>query len=288
MITVETFAREEQRLGKQVHFHDGVWWVKTAPFYFKPIHEFHPIAPKSAKPHPWRALMGYSHQVADPSQATRHLRCNILQGDDLRSFSLDRLLPPKRRIVRQGIKNCRVEHVIDVEPLLDEMKSINISQALRFEAADGKGDYLPAAYYEQQTAKWREDMLKIFRHPGHRFMGAFVEDKLAAYVDLIQIEDTWMFGAVKSSDDYLSYRPVDALYFTILTMASQCPECNRVVNGGGDERESLTRFKSQFLLKSVLCPYYSRILLPMEKLRKLRKVIQHPNFGRLSTQAERK
>lgn len=288
MITVDTFAQEEQRLGKTVHFHGGVWWVKTAPFYFKPIHEFHPIAPKSAKPHPWLALMGYSHQVADPSQATRHLKCNILQGDDLRYFSLERLPGKKRNQVRQSVKNCRVEHVSDVEPLLEEMKSINISQALRFEAMEGKGDFLPAVYYEQNTAKWREDMLKIFRHPGHRFMGAFVADQLAAYVDLIQIEDTWVFGAVKSSDDYLSYRPVDALYFSILTMASQCLDCQRVVNGGGDERESLTHFKSQFLLKSVLCPYFSRTLLPMENLRKLRDAIRHRKLGRGSFQADRK
>ena len=274
MITAETFALGERQLGKQVHLHDGVWWVKTAPFYFKPVHEFHPFAPRCAKPHPLQALMGYSHQVAAPSQATRLLRSNILQGEDLQNFSLERLPGKKRNNVRQSIRNCRVQHVMDIEPFLDEMKRINISQALRFEATDGKGDYLPAAYYEQQTAQWREDMLKLFRHPGHRFIGAFVEDKLAAYVDLIEIETTWMFGAVKSSDDYLPYRPVDALYFTILTMASQCEDCQRVVNGGGNERESLTHFKSQFLLKSVLCPYYSRTLLPLETLRKLRNRIK--------------
>ena len=288
MITEELFAREDLRLGKTVYYHDGIWWVKTAPFYYKPINEFHPMPPKSAKPHPLRALMGYSHQVPDHSQATRHLRYNVLQGDDLRRFSLEHLPSPKRRVVRQGIKNCRVEHVTNIEPLLEEMKNTNVSQALRFEAMGGKGDYLPADYYEKHTLKWREDMLKIFRHPGHWFMGAFVGDKLAAYVDLVQIEDTWMFGAVKSSDDYLSFRPVDALYFTILTMASHCPDCNRVVNGGGDERESLTRFKSQFLLKSMLCPYYSRTLLPMEKLRQLRKLIKHSISGRLPFQAARK
>lgn len=289
MITVESFAQGERQLGKSVHLHDGVWWVKTAPFYFKPILEFHPIALKSAKPHPWLALMGYSHQVADPSQATRHMKWNILQGDDLRHYSLERLPGKKRNQVRQSVNSCRVEQVSNIESLLEEMKIINISQALRFEASDGKGDFLPPAYYERNTAKWRQDMLKIFRHPGHWFMGAFVADKLAAYVDLIQIEDTWMFGAVKSRDDYLSYRPVDALYFTILIMASQCQDCNRVVNGGGDnERETLTHFKSQFLLKPMVCPYYSRTLLPLDKLRKLRERIQFTDAGNLFLQSDRK
>ena len=50
-------------------------------------------------------------------------------------------------------------------------------------------------------------------------------------------------------------------------MASQCDVCKKVVNGGGfDERESLTFFKSQFLLTPVDLPYYTRTLLPIESL----------------------
>jgi hypothetical protein len=274
MISEETFAQEEKRLGKQVHFHDGVWWVKAAPFYYKPVHEFHPFPPKNARPHPLKALLGYSHQVPDPAQATRCVRMNVLQGDDLRSFSLERLRGKKRNQVRMGIKNCLVEALTQSDAILEQMRLINISQAKKFEGARESGTFLPSEYYELHAAKWREGILRLFNHQGHQFIGAFVGDTLVAYINLIQVEDTWMFGAVKSCNEYLKHRPVDALHFTALTTASQSGECNRVVHGGPDgEPESLTHFKAEFLLRPVSLPYYSRTVIPMEKLRSLKSLL---------------
>jgi len=270
MISEEAFAREEQRLGKNVHFHDGVWWVRAAPFYCKPIHEFGPFPPESARPKNLKALLGYSHQVPDPTQATRCLRWNVLQGDDLRHFSLERLRGKKRNQVRMGIRDCRIEALSQSDALLEQMRLINISQAKRFEGVGEHGTFLPAEHYELHASQWGEGILRLFSHQGHQFVGAFVGDTLAAYVDLLQVAGTWMFGAVKSHNVHLQHRPVDALYFTILSMASQNGECNRVVNGGPDgERGSLTYFKEEFLLRVVPVPYYSRTLLPTTRLRNL-------------------
>jgi hypothetical protein len=269
-VSEEIFAQEQARLGKQVHFHDGVWWVKAAPFYYKPIHEFRPFPPGSARPDRFKALLGYSHQVPDSAQATRNLRWNILQGEDLRGFGIDCLKSAKRRAIRRGLGECKVEQYEPTERNLGSMRQINISQAQRFEGAGESGTFLPATFYNQHADKWREGIVRLFGHQGHQLIGAFVGDTLAAYVDLIRIEDTWMLGAVKSHGDYLRHRPVDALYFTILSMASQEESCNRVVNGGPDgERETLTYFKEEFFLKVTTIPYYTRMLLPLERLRAL-------------------
>ena len=259
MISEETFALEEKKLGKQVHLHDGVWWIRTAPFYYKPINEFRPFPPNSATPHPFKSLGGYSHQISDSTQATRYVRWNILQGDALKTFSLDRISGKKRNKVRMGIRHCRVDFFKDSDVLLEQMRSINISQASRFQLGGEKKTYLLPEYYEQHADKWYSDITKYFNHKGHHFLGAFVDDILVAYIDLIQLEDTWIFGAVKSTDEYFKYRPVDSLYYTVLILASQCDKCKRVVNGGGfDERESLTHFKREFLLTPVDIPYYNQ------------------------------
>ena len=280
MISEETFAKEEARIGEQIHFHDGVWWIKAAPFYYKPVHEFRPFPPKSLKPHPLKALLGHSHQVPENIQATRNVIWNISDGENLRAFSMDRLKSAKRRAIRKGQKDCLIEIYSPSEENLEQMRLINISQASRFVKSGESGNYLRANYYESHKLKWREDMLKIFSHKGHQLVGAFVGDKLVAYIDLIKIEDTWMFGAVKSNDEYLKHRPVDAMYFNILSMAAQDSECKRVVNGGGyDERESLTRFKGEYFLKPVSLPYYSQTLLPLDRLRKLKSRLTHWRHG---------
>lgn len=287
MITEETFAKEEQRLGKQVHFHDGMWWVRTAPFYFKPVHEYRPFPPRSASPHPLKALLGYSHQVPDPAQATRYKRMNILTGDDLKNYSIERLRGKRRNLVRMGIKNCRVEVLTRSDALFEQMRSINISNAEKFENKRSRGTFHPSEYYELHAAEWREYILGLLGHQGHQFIGAFVGDKLAAYVDLIQIEDMWMFGAVKSCREYLQYRPVDALYFTTISLASKGGECHRIVNGGPDaEPESLTHFKAEFLLKPVPLPYYSRTLLPMDWLRAIKSGMTHRGHAPIAGKEE--
>jgi len=289
LISEETFAQEEKRLGKQVHFHDGVSWVRTALFYFKPVHEFRPFPPKSARPHPLKALLGYSHQVPDPTQATRCLRQNVLEGENLRRFSLDCLKPAKRRAIRRGLKDCVIELYRPSEQNLEHMRLINISQAKRFEGSGESGTFQPAEYYELHATQWREGIIRLFSHQGHQFIGAFVGDTLAAYVDLIQVEDTWIFGAVKSCNEYLQHRPVDALYFSILSMASQSGDCSRVVNGGPDgERKSLTYFKEEFLLRVVSVPYYSRTFLPMERLRSLQSRITRRRQRRTALEKEAK
>ncbi len=274
MITEETHAEAEGRLGRKVHFHQGVWWARAGPFYYKPVHEFRSFPPRAARPHPLKALLGYSHQVPAAGQGTRWLRYNILQGEELRDFSLDRLGGKRRNQVRMGNRNCRLEDLERSDATLEQMRMINISQAKRFEGKRTRGTFLPAEYYEARAARWRQDTLSLFDHPGHWFVGAYVGAVLAAYVNLIRVEDSWMFGAVKSHGDFLQYRPVDALYFEVLSMASRCAACKRVVNGGADgEPHGLTHFKEEFLLRAVAVPYYSHAVIPIAKLRGLQRRI---------------
>lgn len=270
VISESTFAQGEAMLGRAVHFHDGVWWVRSAPFYYKPVHEFRSFPPSIARPERLKAILGYSHQVPDAAQATHSLQWHVLQGDDLQHFSIESLKPAKRRAIRRGLADCRVGPYELTKRNLEAMRQINISQARRFAGAGESGSFLPAEHYEEKASEWRERMTQLVRHRGHQLVGAFFGEELAAYIDLIRIEDTWMFGAVKSCDEFLPHRPVDAMYFTILSMASQDQSCSRVVNGGPvGERASLAYFKEQFLLNVVSLPYFTRSFLSYEKLRYL-------------------
>lgn len=268
MISEEEFAHEEARLGKAVHFHQGRWWVRTAPLYCKPVHEFRPLHRGEARPHALKSLLGYSYQVEDRRHASRFLGWNILHGEALRLFGLTAIGGKRRNMVRQGLRQCHATRLHPQDQIIEQMREINIQQARRFAEAGEAGTFLPAEYYEREKDRWRAGIERYFSHRGHEFIGAFAGEALAAYVDLIRIEDTWMFGAVKSRTDMLAHRPVDALYFTILSMAAASEECNRVVNGGPDgARESLVRFKEEYGLRVAQVPYFSRSLLPVDRVK---------------------
>lgn len=275
MSFVECFALEDMRCGREVHWHAGVWWVRTAPFYCKPVHEFQPFPAGTARPHPLKSPAGFSHQVPSVDGATRFVPWNILDGDVLRGFSMETLRSKRRNMVRKGLRDCRVGAMRPDDVTLEQMRQINISQARRHETGNDPGACLPPDYYESHAAKWRGDMLALFGHDGHEFVGAFVDDRLVGYADVVRIAETWMFGAVKSSTEHLVHRPVDALYFTILCHAAASTGCERVINGGGaGEAESLARFKAEYLFRSVEVPYHTTTILPLGLIRGAKNVLR--------------
>lgn len=261
-VDANNFAMAEIALGRRLHEHDGVWWIEAQRAYYKPLNEFQPIVPGVARPHPWKSLAGFSHQVGIGSQANRFVAYNILDGEDLAGFCIARLPQKKRNQVRQGQRACRVEFLTGSEHELEEMRLVNIVQAQRFAEAGADESYLPAAYYEDHAEPWRSEMRLRFKHPGNHFLAAWVGEELAAYVVMMTIEDTWIVGAVKSDSKHLGSRPVDALYFHALSLASSTPHCRRVVNGGPSEAEGVHRFKRQFLFRPVEFPYRTSTWLP--------------------------
>jgi hypothetical protein len=262
-VSEDEFASDELRRGKELHKKDGVWWIKKAAFYYGTLNKMRICTPNEVSPDFFKALFGYSIRTNEKSASGYDLVYNILQDDNLRTYDIMRLPPKKRNKVRQGLTNCRLEVIKDVSPYLTEMKNININQALRFDSSGEKKDYLPAQYYQEHEGKWKEEMINLYMHSGHFMIGAFVGDNLAAFIDLIIIDDTWEFGAVKSHDDYLPQRPVDALYYQVLHTASRNLRCKYVLNGGAiDERESLTEFKMQFLLQPTSVHHYTSSIIP--------------------------
>lgn len=274
-ISEKVFADAELERGKEVHLNDGVWWVKKAPFYYRPLNKMRIIEPRTAKPKFLKAFLGFSYRVESPVGRGYDLNFNMLSGENMKDYDLDKIPSKKRNQVRKGIKSCEVRLVEDITPLLPEMKTINILQAKRFDSMGEFQDYLPADYYETNEELWRKEMIANYSHPAHSFIGAFVDNALAAYIDLIQIEDCWEFGAVKSHDDYFSFQPVDALYFHTLRAASRNPHCKYVINGGGNsERESLTKFKMQFLLNPTTIHNYTYSFVSGKAVSNIKELIK--------------
>ena len=262
------YAAQRCFLGHTVHLHDGVWWETTGPFHTKPAFEFRCFPPGQAKPQWSRSFLGYSHQVLERSQANRVMEFMILEGEALRTFSMERLRCEKRSQVRKGFKLCEVRRITDIESCLEDLRQINISQAKRLMEDDTFA--LSDDYYTTHAQTWKEEMRKRIAMQGHTWWGAFHEGRLIAYMITCLVDTVLFIQVMKTHTDYLKLCATDAIYFTALEHARDTPECQRIVNGG-PAREGLNRFKEQFLFRRTEIFYYTSLV----RLHRMAKGLVH-------------
>lgn len=254
MLTEKQFAEQARQLGHEVHLHQGVWWQKHQLGYYKPAFEFRPFPPGKARPRFSKAYLGFSHQVTDSGQASRMVEYMMLDGESLRSFSLDKIDGKKRNQVRKGLKSCELRRLTEVEPYLEDMRQISITQAKRQMETGSFGK--PADYYTEHAGAWRAEIRRWFALPGREWLGAFVEGRLGAYMVTYKVENVRFIGVMKTHSDFMRFCLTDAIYFTVLNQARMDPGCVRIANGG-PVRPSLDYYKEQFLFKCTPIPYYT-------------------------------
>jgi len=254
MITEDQYVEACLQRGVKGHLHDGVWWRFPAPLYAKPMFEFHTIVPGGAKPSFAKAPLGFSHHVVEARQANRTMEYMILEGDDLALFGLERLPGKKRNQVRKGLKSCEVRLVQDVDRHLEDIRSIYIAQATRHTASHDLPD-TPPSFYVQHADLWRARERQHLTAPGREVWGAFVDDRLVAFLVSSQIDTVRFIEKMKSHTDFLKACPSDALYFTVIDHATRNDGCRTIVNPGL-RGGSMDRYKEQFLFKRTGVPVY--------------------------------
>lgn len=254
MLTEIDFVKQQQSLGRKIHEHDGIFWEEVYPFYCKPAFIYKAFAPKGARPSPWRSLGGYSHQVLTPEQANRTVPFMVLERDRLNDFGLIKLPQRKRNQVRRALEQCQIRPIHDLEPELERMREINLSQALRHEKAEHAD--IPAKHYVDKASEWYLQIRGEFKLLGREWWGAYVNGVLAAYLRTYQVDGIRIIQQVKSDTGYFRFHPVDALYYDVLSRAATDTTCQRIINGD-PKHASLNHFKEQFLFQPINFPLYS-------------------------------
>ena len=250
MLTEQEYALEQKKLGRRIHAHDGVWWEEPHRFFCKPAFQFRAFKPGMAKPALAHSLLAYSHQVPDPAEGNRRLSFLVLEGDCLRNFGLTSVKAKKRNQIRKGLDACEVKEITELEPQLEIMRMINISQARRQQRRD-----VPPEYYVTKRHAWEHDIRLHFAHKGYTWRGAFHRGRLVAYMASLQVEGITFIQVVKSETESLSLCPTDALYYSALSDCGQYRACEAVVNGG-PLTASLDHFKAQYLFTPKSYSYF--------------------------------
>ncbi len=257
-----------------IHQNDDIWWIKVAPFFYRPVDVMQTIEIGQAKPKPHKALLGYCHMLTNNNNANKTWSMLFLSELKLNSFEIKSLSSSARAQVRKGLRLNDIKKIDNIEPLLEDMREICISKAQRTQ--HGR----PPEYYND---KWKKEIMKEFsvdKNAKDRW-GAFHQGSLIAFMNTVLVEGTMFISFAASHTDHLDKCPNDALIFTILNNCREMKECKNVQFGDWSDVPSLNKFKQKFCFEKVDFPVYAKysIFIPIAKnmqkfIQQFRKIIK--------------
>jgi len=253
-LTEQEYVEENPQFFRRLHVHDGIWWDQIYPGYARPAFKFQELVPKTARPARSESWLGYSHCVPAVDMGNAAVPYMVLEGEDLREFSLARLGTLKRNRVRKGLKHCEVKEVPELESCLEEAREVCASHSLRG-AATRHAHHVSPSFFTEQAETWRKQMRRDFACRGRSWFGAWREGRLVGYVATLRVNDVVLIEKVKLHTEFLPFCPSDALYFHVLSDAAQDKTCRRIFNSA-PQRPGLDRFKELFFFKPTPIPLY--------------------------------
>lgn len=255
MLTELDFVEQQRQLGCKIHQHDGVFWEEKYPFFCRPAFLYKSFHRGQYKPAFQKSLLGYSHMVLTKDEANDSKSFMVLDRSAMDGYSIEKILQKKRSQVRQALNACEVKLITNLdEDLIERLRLINIEQSQRQEA--GFGAETPAKRYIDEAEDWKKQIRRDFSFHGREWWGAYVEGQLAGYLRTYQVDNIRVLEQSKTDTAFFKYRPVDALYFSMIMAASQDPNCHMIMNGD-PRHQSLNHYKEQFLFKPVSLPCYT-------------------------------
>lgn len=265
-MTSEEFINQQIAAGHKIHVNRGVWWQRVAPFCCKPVINFKETG--TSNPLLIKSFLKYSYVVKDPAIANSHWDVMLLHRDKLKDFSIKSLSSSKRARVRKGLKFVEIKKIEDIEPVIDNIRDVCISTAIRTNHG------LPPGYYLKKYKKWRSWLMKEFSLPNREWWGAYFNNSLIAYMYGVLIDDTMYDFTAKSHTDFLDKCPNDALIFTFLEYCKNLTGCNQVIFGDWSKNvPSLNKFKENFGFEKVELPMYVWINPLLNSLKKIKVIV---------------
>lgn len=246
------FISQQIKAGYKIHFQQGVWWEKAAPFFYKPVLPFQEILRGKSKPKLAVSFLGYSHCVPEGSYANKVWSVMVLRNEKLKNFSIYNLSANRRKLVRKGLRRVEIKKIENIYFVVDDIRDICISSADR--TSHGK----PPNYYIKHYNEWKSFITKLFNLPNREWWGAFHQGKLIAYFYAYQISHTMYVNTHKSHSQFLGKKPNDALFFAFIDYCKRLPDCTELSLGDWNkDNPGINEFKMKYGFKKVDLPVYA-------------------------------
>jgi hypothetical protein len=204
-VSIDVYAAGLSRLGTQVCKGAAeTYWVRYefAAMVRIPTFAFAPVAKDEARRILWRSpvvLLGYMIEPDEQHPANVWL---YLCEDP--AYDLQKLQPPVRRNIRRGLAELRLAWLTPDELLGHGFQAFSDTRA-RVGLTDGT----MADFVRRFTARGQ--------CAGHSFLGAWKDDKLAAFLSVTEVDDWAEIEGCFSRNDLLEARPNDTLIYAALS-----------------------------------------------------------------------
>jgi hypothetical protein len=210
-MTKNEFATSQQEEGLKVVKKDGIWWLETRRFFFRPLFPFEQITPWSKK-YPLKSLAGgFLHLV--PAGKSGNSNLNLFVYDDLKNYSLDILSNKRRGITRQGLRNFSARTIPDPEEFIATAYDVYIS----FHNRTGYS-YKNERLNRQAFARWARN---LYKNQKSLKLGAYNHGKLSAVEISYFVEDVIIGETFFSDDASLNLKVTDFVVHALRMAATE-------------------------------------------------------------------
>jgi len=232
-MSIDELAAFEKAVGTKVLKIDGIWWVESPSFFFRPLFPF-TVFPPNKDCYPIKSrFVGYKHPVPDDCRSNGFL--NSLVYNDIKSYSLENMDSLRRRKIKIGQKNFFIKPIDDLNEFIDAGHRVYLSFYERTHYF-----YKKDRNKKNTFAAWAEG---VFRFPKIKKDGAYFRGGLAG-INLSYMVDDVVFNATFfSATDALKYHISDAVLHAIRERAKSTPKVKFIYEGALSGNRGHDEFK---------------------------------------------
>jgi hypothetical protein len=228
---------------------EGQWWHQVKPGLCWPVDFFRPFDPARVRLPFGKTFLGYQHIVADEASANSRLVINTIQ--DLGSYSARSISHNRRKMVRKGLRKCRLSLLKEFDAsLIGELHSA--WRDLR-ERTGWRSDVDRATFEDT----WR----MLLQCPGTSIIVGHdaSSGEVAGFLVTKIIGDTAQGDTIASRTNMLSTNINDALVYAFFVNAARIPGVTKVNYAIKSTVTKLEQFKTGMGLSPVPFPAVTRL-----------------------------
>jgi len=222
-----------ESVGDHVHFHRGVWWRQINRFFCIPCSMFERVDQETCWPEWHRCLGGYLHLAAPGTRSNSTYRAIV--NDSVKTYTVYSLSSKRNtHEVRRALSKVEVR-VVTLDVLLQQGATVYDSWQQRVGWGRSRSRESFETWIRQACSR-----------PKRMALGAFVGDKLAAFMLPFATAGVVCPAFIASHTDFLKFRPNDALHHAVLCIARQTPGITMADFGPVCSKSTLNDFKLRF------------------------------------------